>query len=305
MRGSILPGGIIKNSETQEFSFDRVFHQNTTQEEIFEELAHLIQSALDGYHVCVFAYGQTSSGKTYTMQGEPSREREGMIPRSIKLIFETKKEMEALGWSYDIRASFLEIYNENVRDMLAVDTRRPLEIRFNEGRGTTVSNLTIVPVSTAEELTDYMFKAQEKRSIAVTNFNEHSSRSHAVAKIYIEARYKDEIFYGSVSLVDLAGSESAKFANSERLTETKNINKSLSCLGNVMLALHKKESHIPFRDSKLTYLLQSSLGGNSKCLMIVHISPTQDCFNESINSLRFANQVKTVKLASSKNRVVK
>lgn len=306
-RGSIAPGGNLKSNETQEFTFDKVFNQDATQEEIFEELSQLVQSAMDGYHVCVFAYGQTGSGKTYTMQGESDpMERLGMIPRSVQLIFEKKEQMAKMGWSFTIQASFLEIYNENIRDLLNMKGGKSLDIRYNEGKGTTVSNLTVIPISSAEELLTYMYKSQQNRSTAVTNFNEHSSRSHSITKIYIEGRYQDsdDVYVGSVSLVDLAGSESAKSVSTERLAETKNINKSLSSLGNVMMALYKKETHIPYRNSKLTFLLQSSLGGNCKCLMIVNISPIADSFNESISALRFAAKVKEVKIASNKNKLV-
>ncbi|XP_044759551.1 protein claret segregational [Coccinella septempunctata] len=307
LRGSLAPGGVVKANDAQEFKFDRVFDQNATQEDLFQELSQLIQSAMDGYHVCVFAYGQTGSGKTYTMQGEQHpKESLGMIPRSVELIFNRKMEMEKKGWSFKIDASFLEIYNENIRDLMKIKDEKPLEIKFNKGKGTTVTNLTIMPISSAEELLQYVFQAQQNRSIAVTNFNEHSSRSHAVTKLYIEARYNnsDDVYIGSISLVDLAGSESAKTVSNERLAETKNINKSLSSLGNVMMALYKKETHVPYRNSKLTFLLQSSLGGNCKCLMIVNVSPVNDSYNESINTLRFAAKVKEVKITANQNRTL-
>ncbi|KAK9881340.1 hypothetical protein WA026_015467 [Henosepilachna vigintioctopunctata] len=304
-RGSIVPAGNTRGPEKLEFSFDKVFDQCTLQEEVFEELSQLIQSALDGYNVCVFAYGQTGSGKTYTMQGGIDLREYGMIPRSVNLIFDTKEQMEKKGWSYKINASFLEIYNENLKDLLDMKSGKTLEIRFNEGKGTTVSNLTILEISSADELLEIMVKAQENRATAVTNFNEHSSRSHAVTKICIEATYQESkaSYIGSVTLVDLAGSESAKFSSDDRLTETKNINKSLSSLGTVLMALHKNDSHVPFRNSKLTYLLQSSLGGNCKCLMIVNISPNEHCYNETVNTLRFASKVKEVKTTVSKNKI--
>ncbi|XP_050308631.1 carboxy-terminal kinesin 2 [Anthonomus grandis grandis] len=295
-----------KAQETRsEFTFDKVFSHQSKQEEVFEDLAQLVQSALDGYDVCVFAYGQTGSGKTYTMQGEEGV-ASGMIPRTVRLIFKTISRLEKEGWKYEVHASFLEIYNENVRDLLNVNSNQKMEIYFNEGKGTTVTNLTIQAISTANELEQYIRIAQTNRATAATNFNEHSSRSHSVTKIYLQGTFKDQniVYKGSINLVDLAGSENAKQSVGERLIETKNINKSLSTLGNVISALHNKSKHVPYRDSKLTYLLQSSLGGSSKTLMIVNIAPLEECFLESINSLRFASKVKEVKTASKRNKMI-
>ncbi|KAF7284478.1 hypothetical protein GWI33_022072 [Rhynchophorus ferrugineus] len=289
-----------------DFTFDRVFPPESTQEEVFEDLAQLVQSALDGYNVCVFAYGQTGSGKTHTMQGGEGPDQRGMIPRTIDLIFETIKELNSSGWTYTVQASFLEIYNENIRDLLNINNTQKLEIYNNEGKGSTVTNLTIQPIESAVELKQYMSLAHRNRATAATNFNEHSSRSHAVTKIYIEGTLEDQntVLRGSINLVDLAGSESAKITiNDERLTETKNINKSLATLGDVISALFSKSKHIPYRNSKLTYLLQSCLGGNSKTLMVVNIAPFEECFNESINSLRFAAKVKEVKTGSKRNKM--
>ncbi|KAJ8932765.1 hypothetical protein NQ314_014467 [Rhamnusium bicolor] len=270
-----------------EFSFDKVFEPGSSQEEIFEDLSQLVQSALDGYDICVFAYGQTGSGKTYTMQGGESLN-------------------EAAGWVYEVKASFLEIYNETVRDLLNPNCAQNLEIRYNEGKGTTVTNLTIQSINSADELKNWMMIAQQNRAVAATDFNEHSSRSHAVTKIYLHGQNNEaKVFYtGSINLVDLAGSESAKTSANERLIETKNINKSLSTLGSVMLALYNKEKHVPYRNSKLTYLLQSSLGGNSKTLMVVNIAPFEECYAESINSLRFAAKVKEVKMSAKRNKAI-
>ncbi|KAJ8941346.1 hypothetical protein NQ318_004790 [Aromia moschata] len=291
------------NDLKAEFALDRVFDPNSTQNEVFEDLSQLVQSALDGYDICVFAYGQTGSGKTYTMQGEPGDEA-GLIPRTIDLIFNSIGNLQRTGWTYDVKASFLEIYNENVRDLLNPTSGQNLEIRYNEGKGTTVTNLIIQSITSARELKTWMATAHQNRAVAATDFNEHSSRSHAVTKIYLQGYNEDTNtrYVGSINLVDLAGSESAKTSANERLTETKSINKSLSTLGSVMLALYNKEKHIPYRNSKLTYLLQSSLGGSSKTLMVVNISPFEDCYMETINSLRFAAKVKEVKMVAKRNK---
>ncbi|KAF2904224.1 hypothetical protein ILUMI_01955 [Ignelater luminosus] len=287
-----------------EFNFDKVFPPEASQVEVFEELALLAQSALDGYHVCVFAYGQTGSGKTYTMQGEAGQRCMGIIPRTVDLIFRAINNLNRTGWSYVVEVSFLEIYNENIKDLLDKNNKEHLDIRFNDGKGTTVTNLTIKKVESSEEVKQLMESANRNRAVAATNFNEHSSRSHAVTKITLTGTNEEmQVCYaGSLSLVDLAGSESAKTSTSERITETKNINKSLSTLGTVLSALHNKESHIPYRNSKLTYLLQSSLGGNSKTLMFVNIAPFEECYGESVNALRFAAKVKEVKITSKKNK---
>nr|XP_023026727.1 protein claret segregational [Leptinotarsa decemlineata] len=291
-----------------EFLFDRVFQPESTQAEFFEELSQLVQSALDGYDVCVFAYGQTGSGKTYTMQGINTPEHLGMVPRSVDLIFKAIENLRRSNWIYTVKVSFLEIYNECVRDLLDPDVNRSsLEIKYNEGRGITVTNLKIENINSPEEFNALLEIAQQNRMVAATDFNEHSSRSHAIYKIYLYG--SNEEYHcscaGSVNLVDLAGSERAKTTSiGERLAETKNINTSLSILGHVMLALYNKEKHIPYRNSKLTYLLQSSLGGNSKTLMVVNISPFEEFYQESITSLRFATKVKEVKVMVKKNKAI-
>lgn len=292
--------GRDKGESKLEFTFDRVFAAESSQAEVFEDLSQLVQSTLDGYNVCVFAYGQTGSGKTYTMLG--SGDNLGMIPRSVDLLFTKIAELEQLGWVYEVQVSFMEIYNETIKDLLNPDSKKSHEIMHNEGKGSVVTNLCTETVSTAMMVKKLMIKANNNRAIAATNFNLHSSRSHAVTKISVRGYFEHNVFNGSLNLVDLAGSESAK--NSERMTETKNINKSLSALGTVMLALHNKDKHVPYRNSKLTYLLQSSLGGNSKTLMFVNISPLEECYNESVNSLRFASKVKEVKTGSKRNRNV-
>lgn len=228
----------------------------------------------------------------------------GMIPRSMELLFESTKRLRKVGWEYKVEASVLEIYNETIRDLLAPEEKNH-DIRFNEGRGVIVTNLKIEEIESVEEFNNLMAVAWKNRAVAATNYNEHSSRSHAVTKIYVSGVNRDSkvSYMGSLNLIDLAGSESAKTSSDERINETKNINRSLSALGNVILALHQKENHIPFRNSKLTYLLQSCLAGNSKTLMVVNVSPFEECYNETINSLRFAFKVKAVKVSSRKNKV--
>ncbi|CAO1376761.1 unnamed protein product [Diamesa serratosioi] len=283
-----------------DFAFDHVFNPNSAQLEIFEMVSPLIQSALDGYNVCIFAYGQTGSGKTYTMDGIENDP--GIIPRTVQLLFDSVKTAEILGWHYEISASFLEIYNEVLYDLLSNDSK-DVEIRMANAKSKTeiyVSNLTEEVVTTTTRLIYLMNIARNNRATASTVSNERSSRSHAVTRIQIVGRHasKPEKLVGNINLVDLAGSESPK--TSTRMDETKNINRSLSELSNVILALVQKNEHIPYRNSKLTHLLMPSLGGNSKTLMFVNAAPFQDCFSESVKSLRFAAQVNSCKLAKAK-----
>ncbi|XP_023164046.1 protein claret segregational [Drosophila hydei] len=290
-----------KNKMGQQlFSFDQVFHPNSNQNSIFEMVAPLIQSALDGYNICIFAYGQTGSGKTYTMDGVP--DNVGVIPRTVDLLFDSIKNYRNLGWEYDIKATFLEIYNEVLYDLLS-NEQKEMEIRMAKNCNKNeiyVSNITEETVTDPNQLRQLMQLAKMNRATASTVGNERSSRSHAVTKLELIGRHveKQEVSVGSINLVDLAGSESPK--TSIRMTETKNINRSLSELTNVILALLQKQDHIPYRNSKLTHLLMPALGGNSKTLMFINVSPFQDCFQESVKSLRFAASVNSCKVAKAK-----
>ncbi|ALC46920.1 ncd [Drosophila busckii] len=289
-----------KGSGQQIFSFDQVFHPQCTQTDIFEMVAPLIQSALDGYNICIFAYGQTGSGKTYTMDGVP--DNSGVIPRTVDLLFDSIKNYRNLGWEYVIKATFLEIYNEVLYDLLS-NEQKDMEIRMAKNAGKNdiyVSNITEETVTDPNHLRQLMQAAKMNRATASTVGNERSSRSHAVTKLELIGTHagKQEMSVGSINLVDLAGSESPK--TSIRMTETKNINRSLSELTNVILALLQKQDHIPYRNSKLTHLLMPALGGNSKTLMFINVSPFQDCFQESVKSLRFAASVNSCKMAKAK-----
>ncbi|XP_076635892.1 protein claret segregational-like [Colletes latitarsis] len=292
-----------KRGTRQEFSFDKVFPPNTSQQDVFEELALLVQSALEGYNVCVFAYGQTGSGKTYTMEGLPGIDTEGMIPRTVRHIYKEMTQYELLGWEYRIEASFLEIYNEHIVDLLDSQTKTH-EIRMTDSKGHDlyVSNLRVQEIHSPEELQKYLSIAQHNRAVAATLSNERSSRSHSVARIKLIGTHmtKKEVSIGNLNLVDLAGSERLKGEESARMAETKNINKSLANLSNVILALLRKQEHIPYRNSKLTHLLMPSLGGNSKTLMLLNISPLDECYNETLNSLRFGSNVNSCKTGNVK-----
>ncbi|XP_069738033.1 kinesin-like protein KIFC1 [Phaenicophaeus curvirostris] len=284
-----------------DFSFDRVFAPSASQREVFEEIALLVQSALDGYHVCIFAYGQTGSGKTYTMEGPDTQDPEtwGVIPRAVRRIFRGARDLAEKGWEYDFSASFLEIYNEAVRDLLGARPERGAELEIRRVSAASeelhVPNLRCVPVASEEEVLGLLQTAATNRSVARTALNDRSSRSHSVFQLRIRGvNAARHLRCSSVlSLVDLAGSERLEksLARGERLRETQAINTSLSALARVITALANKEPHIPYRNSKLTYLLQNYLGGSAKMLMFVNISPLEENFAESLNSLRFASQV--------------
>ncbi|XP_010538054.1 PREDICTED: kinesin-like protein KIN-14C isoform X2 [Tarenaya hassleriana] len=300
---------VIQSGNTHPFTFDKVFNHEASQEEVFFEISQLVQSALDGYKVCIFAYGQTGSGKTYTMMGRPEApEQKGLIPRSLEQIFQASQSLRAQGWKYKMQVSMLEIYNEAIRDLLstnrtfATDSRaesgvagRQYTITHDSNGNTHVSDLTIVDVCSTGQVSSLLQQAAQSRSVGKTNMNEQSSRSHFVFTLRISGvnESTEQQVQGVLNLIDLAGSErlSRSGATGDRLKETQAINKSLSALSDVIFALAKKEDHVPFRNSKLTYLLQPCLGGDSKTLMFVNISPDPSSTGESLCSLRFASRV--------------
>lgn len=283
------------SSKTYPFEFDRVFTPQIHNEEVFGEIAQLVQSALDGYNVCIFCYGQTGSGKTYTMSSA-----DGMIPRATKMIYDTVNKLKEKSWTYTMEGNFVEVYNEELHDLLTpakeAEGKRKPEIRHDETRKTTtVVNCKSVTLDSEDTVEQMLKHAQNNRSVAATKANERSSRSHSVfiLKLTGENSATHERCEGTLNLVDLAGSERLKHSGAEgdRMKETQNINKSLTCLGDVIEALGKGNGHIPYRNSQLTYLLKNSLGGNSKTLMFVMVSPLEAHLKETLTSLRFATKV--------------
>lgn len=239
------------------FSFDRVFEPSTKNPEVFDEISQLVQSALDGYNVCIFCYGQTGSGKTYTMSSH-----DGMIPRTVSQIYDTASGLEDKGWTYTMEGSFVEVYNENLNDLLGkaeeMDKKKH-EIRHDMQKcKTTITDITTVRLDSPEMVDSILRRAATNRTVAATKINERSSRSHSVfiLKLIGENAITGERSEGTLNLVDLAGSErlSQSGVTGERLKETQNINRSLSCLGDVIAALGqgREGGHIPYRNSKVS-----------------------------------------------------
>ncbi|XP_054779492.1 kinesin-like protein KIN-14C [Prosopis cineraria] len=302
---------LVQSGQTYHFTFDKVFNHEASQQDVFIEISQLVQSVLDGYKVCIFAYGQTGSGKTYTMMGEhDTPDLKGLIPRSLEQIFQATQALKDQGWKYKMQASILEIYNETIRDLLSsnrpsgIDQTRKengahgkqqYTIKHDANGNTHVSDLTIIDVSSVNEISSLLQHAAQCRSVGRTQMNEQSSRSHFVftLRIFGINENTEQQVQSVLNLIDLAGSErlSRSEATGDRLKETQAIIKSLSSLSDVISALAKKEEHIPFRNSKLTYLLQPCLGGDSKTLMFVNVSPDASSAGESLCSLRFASKV--------------
>lgn len=288
------------------FSFNKVFGPMATQEEVFTDTQSLIRSVLDGYNVCIFAYGQTGSGKTYTMTGPKELTEEGLgvnyrALSDLFLLSDQRKEIIC----YEISVQMLEIYNEQVRDLLASDGfNKRLEIRNSSQNGINVPEASLVPVSSTSDVINLMNIGQRNRAVSATAMNDRSSRSHSCLTVHVQGRNltSGTVLRGSMHLVDLAGSERVDKSEvtGDRLKEAQHINKSLSALGDVISSLAQRSSHVPYRNSKLTQLLQDSLGGQAKTLMFVHISPEHEALGETLSTLKFAERVATVELGASR-----
>ena len=284
------------------FSFDAVFAHDVKQKYIYDTCAHsVVESVLSGYNGTIFAYGQTGAGKTFTMEGKTDvAELRGIIPNSFQHIFDfvgAAKDQQFL-----VRASYLEIYNEQIRDLLSKDPKNHLELKENIDSGVYVKDLTSFVVKNATEIDHVQQAGKKNRSVGATLMNQTSSRSHSIFTIVVECAESDErgdhIRVGKLNLVDLAGSErqSKTGATGDRLKEATKINMSLAALGNVISALvDGKSSHIPYRDSKLTRLLQNSLGGNAKTVMCANCGPADYNYDETLSTLRYANRAKNIK----------
>ena len=282
-----------ENRIKEQYKFDKIFTPNDDQENIFEEIYHMIQSSLDGFNVCIFAYGQTGSGKTYTMEGENNNKR-GLIPRALELIFYNINNMEKLGYKFSVNLSCLEIYLDQIRDLLKDNKGKNNNNIINKD-----DNLIKLELKDMNDWIKYYESAKEKRKVAETQCNEKSSRSHCIFQMLINCFNKEKNIKreGSLNLIDLAGSERTNKSGviGDRLKETISINKSLTALKSVINALvavdNKNSNFVPYKDSVLTNYLQPYLGGDSKTLMFVNISPILNSFNETSCSLRFATDV--------------
>eukprot|EP00927_Polykrikos_kofoidii_P003487 TRINITY_DN11386_c0_g1_i2.p1 TRINITY_DN11386_c0_g1~~TRINITY_DN11386_c0_g1_i2.p1 ORF type:complete len:639 (+),score=144.50 TRINITY_DN11386_c0_g1_i2:232-2148(+) len=286
------------------FNLDRVFRWDTSQKEVYDYAAKpIINAVLRGFNGTVFAYGQTSSGKTYTMEGPDIEDKvfQGVIPRMVWSIFEGIHQAD-VNIEFFVKVSIVEIYNERIRDLLdPLDPKKDnLKVHEDKARGVFIGDVTESYVLCEQEIFDAMRRGHFNRSMAVTNMNEHSSRSHLIFMLTVEQKnlHDRSVKVGKLHLVDLAGSEKvAKTgASGERLDEAKNINRSLSALGNVINALtDKKYTHVPYRDSKLTRVLQESLGGNAKTSLIITCSPSTFNEQETVSTLRFGQRAKMIK----------
>ncbi|XP_049378880.1 kinesin-like protein KIN-12E isoform X1 [Solanum stenotomum] len=297
------------------FTFDMVADENVTQEMLFKAAGvPMVENCMEGYNSCVFAYGQTGSGKTHTMLGdiEGGTRRHsvncGMTPRVFEYLFSRiQKEREARreeNIKFTCRCSFLEIYNEQILDLLDPSSVN-LQIREDTKKGIHVEDLKEVEVTSARDVMQQLLQGAANRKVAATNMNRASSRSHSVFTCVIESKWESQGVthhrFARFNLVDLAGSERQKSsgAEGERLKEATNINKSLSTLGLVIMNLvsisNGKSHHVPYRDSKLTFLLQDSLGGNAKTCIIANISPSSCCSLETLSTLKFAQRAKFIK----------
>ncbi|XP_065186569.1 kinesin-like protein KIF15 [Sycon ciliatum] len=306
---------MLSKPEPKVFTFDRVAGPQTTQEEVFGVVGRtIVESCMQGYNGTIFAYGQTGSGKTFTMigpsdDGQLSMKLRGVIPRTLDYLFSLiNREHQKRGdlVQFLCKTSFLEIYNEQVFDLL--DTASVgLHLRENIKRGVYVDGITEKPVASAKEAFDVLSGGWSNRRVAATSMNRESSRSHAVFTLTVESKVKEspgaaaKIKTSQLHLVDLAGSERQRdtHAVGTRLKEAGNINRSLSTLGNVIMALvdqaHGKSRHVPYRDSKLTFLLRDSLGGNSKTFIIANVSMASKCFGETLSTLSFARRAKMIR----------
>ena len=302
-------GAIVASGKPQSFTFDRVFGPGSTQEEFFETsgVKNLLDSVLDGYYCTAFAFGQTGSGKTYTITGPDALNSGdlGVIQRSFAYLMDEAAKRDDTRYLFS--ASYLEIYNEQVLDLLnPFSGRGALQVRWRASDGFYVENLFTLECATTDDLLAILEEGLQYRQTSSHEMNERSSRSHSILTVHVESIMITDDEYahpirrrGKMSFVDLAGSERVKETKSEgqMLVETTNINKSLLTLGHCISSLadpKKRAGHIPFRDSTLTMLLKDNLGGSGMTLMIACVSPATSSALESTKTLRYASRAKRI-----------
>ncbi|XP_054572580.1 kinesin-1 heavy chain isoform X2 [Eptesicus fuscus] len=284
---------------TKPYAFDRVFQSNTSQEQVYNDCAKkIVKDVLEGYNGTIFAYGQTSSGKTHTMEGKlHDPEGMGIIPRIVQDIFNYIYSMDE-NLEFHIKVSYFEIYLDKIRDLLDV-SKTNLSVHEDKNRVPYVKGCTERFVCSPDEVMDTIDEGKSNRHVAVTNMNEHSSRSHSIFLINVkqENTQTEQKLSGKLYLVDLAGSEKVSKTGAEGavLDEAKNINKSLSALGNVISALAEGSTYVPYRDSKMTRILQDSLGGNCRTTIVICCSPSSYNESETKSTLLFGQRAKTIK----------
>ncbi|CAN2389307.1 Belongs to the TRAFAC class myosin-kinesin ATPase superfamily. Kinesin family [Pristimantis euphronides] len=297
---------VTNKGKIQSFELDKVFSANTSQEEVFDEVSPLITSCLDGYNVCILAYGQTGSGKTYSMEGTAANP--GINQRALHLLLSEVSERSS-SWEHHLSISMAEIYNETLRDLLGSDCHSALDIKMAPGGAGElyVPGLTQRSVRNMQDINKIMELGRKQRATEHTNLNAHSSRSHALLILTAKGRETSTgiCTTGKLYLVDLAGSErvSRSGAAGERLREAQCINRSLSALGDVFSALRSQQAHVPYRNSKLTYLLQEALSRDGKALLLLQVSPVEKNVNESLCSLRFGERVRSVELGVPSRKI--
>uniref|UniRef100_A0A1J3EU22 Kinesin-4 n=1 Tax=Noccaea caerulescens TaxID=107243 RepID=A0A1J3EU22_NOCCA len=292
----------------RQFRFNKVYSPSATQADVFTDIKPLVRSVLDGFNVCIFAYGQTGSGKTYTMTGpdDSSEEDWGVNYRALNDLFKISQSRKGNIY-YEVGVQMVEIYNEQVLDLLSEDnSQKKLGILSTTSQnGLAVPDASMYPVTSTSDVITLMDIGLQNRAVGSTALNERSSRSHSIVTVHV--RGKDtktgSVLYGNLHLVDLAGSERVDRSEvkGDRLREAQHINKSLSSLGDVIFSLASKSSHIPYRNSKLTQILQSSLGGRAKTLMFVQLNPDATSYSESMSTLKFAERVSGVELGAAKS----
>ncbi|XP_076671886.1 kinesin family member unc-104 isoform X5 [Andrena cerasifolii] len=298
------------NYDYSYFSMDPNDLNYSTQLMVYKDIGEeMLQHAFEGYNVCIFAYGQTGAGKSYTMMGKQEDGQEGIIPQICKDLFRKISRNSSECLKYSVEVSYMEIYCERVRDLLNPKNKGNLRVREHPLLGPYVEDLSKLAVMSYEDIHDLIDEGNKARTVAATNMNETSSRSHAVFTIFFTQQKQDSATglvtekVSKISLVDLAGSERADStgAKGTRLKEGANINKSLTTLGKVISALaeiatkkKKKADFIPYRDSVLTWLLRENLGGNSKTAMIAAVSPADINYDETLSTLRYADRAKQI-----------